>query len=106
MTHPELQKMADLDRMIHEPARLMILTVLSTVNEADFLFLMHNTGLTRGNLSAHLSKLEAAGYINIQKTFRGKMPQTLLSLTPQGQTAYDAYRKQLSQIVQALPGEK
>ena len=70
-----------LDRLIHEPARLAILTVLSSVRAADFVFLQRMTGLTQGNLSSHLTKLEEAGLIRIEKSFVGKRPNTSASLT-------------------------
>ena len=91
----QLRGLLDLDRMIHEPARLMIVTILSAVESADFLYLQRETGLTRGNLSAHLSKLEGAGYIHIEKTYRGKVPLTLCRLTQSGQAALKQYRQQL-----------
>jgi DNA-binding transcriptional ArsR family regulator len=99
----ELRDLLDLDRTIHEPARLMIVTILSAVESADFLYLLRETGLTRGNLSAHLSKLESAGYISIEKTYRGKLPLTLCRLTQSGQTALDHYRLQLKALVEAAP---
>lgn len=98
----ELRKFTEVDRLIHEPARLLIITILSAVEKADFLYLLHETGLTKGNLSTHLSKLEAANYVSIEKTFRGKIPQTLISLTPAGREAFDLYRKQLEKIVSRL----
>jgi len=66
----ELRKFTDVDRVIHEPARLMIVTILYAVEKVDFLYLLHETGLTKGNISAHLSKLENAEYVEIEKTFR------------------------------------
>ncbi len=90
---------SDLDRVIHEPARLMIVTLLYAVEQADFLYLLHETGLTKGNLSAHLSKLEEAGYVRIEKTFRGKIPHTLVALTPAGRAAFETYRQQLSHLI-------
>lgn len=96
---PALRDLTELDKLIHEPARLMIVSILSAVEEADFIYLMHETGLTRGNLSSHLSKLEEAGYIKVQKTFRGKVPQTLLRLTSTGQSAFNSYRTQLKQLL-------
>ncbi|NLG99456.1 MAG: ArsR family transcriptional regulator [Chloroflexi bacterium] len=101
----ELRKFTDVDRVIHEPARLMIVTILYAVEKVDFLYLLHETGLTKGNLSAHLSKLENAEYVEIEKTFRGKIPQTLISLTPAGRTAFETYRKQLETIVTRLSEE-
>ncbi len=97
----DLRKINDLDRLIHEPARLMILTILAAVDSADFLYLERETGLTRGNLSAHLSKLEDAGYVRIEKTFKGKLPLTVCRLTAAGQKAFAAYRRQLKHIMEA-----
>jgi DNA-binding transcriptional ArsR family regulator len=88
-----IQRLADIDRIIHEPARLMIVALLAAVEEADFQYLRQATGLTQGNLSAHLSKLEQAGYVAIEKTFRGKYPLTICRLTGQGKQVLDAYRK-------------
>jgi DNA-binding MarR family transcriptional regulator len=93
------QSLLDVDRMIHEPARLLIMTILSMAEKADFLFLLNETGLTKGNLSTHLTKLETAGYVEIEKSFRGKIPQTLCSLTPSGQEAFEKYRKQINQFL-------
>ena len=93
------QPILEVDRIIHEPARLLIVTILSMAEKADFLFLLNETGLTRGNLSTHLTKLEAAGYVNIEKSFRGKIPQTLCSLTSSGQEAFEKYRKQINQFL-------
>jgi DNA-binding MarR family transcriptional regulator len=97
-----LQPLAQIDRVIHEPARLLILAYLSVVESADFLFLMNQTGLTRGNLSSHLSKLEAAGYIEIKKEFVEKIPRTLLRLTEQGRKAFDEYRQSMKQVLESL----
>ncbi len=73
-----------LDRLIHEPARLAIMTVLSSVQAADFVFLQRSTGLTKGNLSSHLTKLEDAGLVKIEKRFLNKKPNTNVELTPVG----------------------
>ena len=73
-----------LDRLIHEPGRLAILTVLSSVQAADFVFLQRTTGLTKGNLSSHLTKLEDAGLVEIHKRFVGKKPNTNVALTAVG----------------------
>jgi len=99
----DLRGLTDVDRLIHEPARLLIMTTLYMVEKADFLYLLNDTGLTKGNLSAHLAKLEEAGYVQIEKTFRGKTPLTLLSLTPAGRQAFETYREQLKKIVDRLP---
>jgi DNA-binding transcriptional ArsR family regulator len=91
----ELRDVTELDRLIHEPARLLIVTILASVVSADFLFLQRETGLTKGNLSAHLSKLEEAGYVKIEKTFKGKLPLTVCKLTAMGKKALAEYRQQL-----------
>lgn len=90
---------SDLDRIIHEPARLLIVTILSTVEQADFLFLLRETGLTKGNLSSHLARLEKSGYVVVQKTYKGKLPMTLCSLTAEGLQAFQQYRRQLDDLL-------
>jgi DNA-binding MarR family transcriptional regulator len=96
----DLKAVTTLDRLIHEPARLLIVTILASVASADFLFLQRETGLTKGNLSAHLSKLEGAGYVQIEKTFKGKFPLTVCKLTSAGQKALKAYRQQLNNFME------
>ncbi len=100
----DVQPIAEIDRLVHEPARLMILTILYVVESADFLYLMRQTGLTRGNLSSHLSKLEAAGYVDVQKEFVDKIPRTLLRLTDQGREAFRIYRQDMLQVLKDLEG--
>lgn len=95
----ELRRLIDIDRVIHEPARLLITAVLATVESADFLYLLHATDLTKGNLSSHLMRLEKAGYVIIEKTFEGKTPRTLCTLTDAGRTAFEAYREQLKAAI-------
>jgi DNA-binding MarR family transcriptional regulator len=97
-----LQPLANIDRVIHEPARLLILAYLSAVESADFLFLMNQTQLTRGNLSSHLSKLETAGYVEIKKEFVDKIPRTLLALTERGRKAFTEYRLSMKQVLDSL----
>lgn len=89
----DLHNLAGLDRLIHEPARLAIVKWLSAVEEADFLYILNVTGLTKGNLSCHLSKLEAGGYVKIEKTYRQKIPLTICRLTPAGRAAFEKYRE-------------
>lgn len=91
----QLQAISELDRVIHEPGRLMIVALLSAVKECDFLFLLRETEMNKGNLSSHLAKLESASYVEIEKTYRGKVPQTLLRLTPAGRKAFEEYRRGL-----------
>jgi DNA-binding transcriptional ArsR family regulator len=95
----DLRRLSELDRLIHEPARLMIIAILSAVESADFLYLQRETGLTRGNLSAHLSRLEEAGYVKIDKTFKGKLPLTVCRLSKDGQQALAQYREQLQHFI-------
>ncbi len=103
-TPPGLNGLNDLDRLVHEPARLMLMAVLYVIDSADFTFLMNQTGMTWGNLSAHMSKLEEAGYIEVEKSFKGKRPNTMLHLTPQGRAAFQAYRAKMRQVLDNLPG--
>jgi DNA-binding MarR family transcriptional regulator len=101
-TDKDFQSIAELDRTIHSPARLMILAYLAAVDSADFIFLMNQVGLTRGNLSSHLKTLEEAGYINIQKEFVEKVPRTLIQLTGKGREAIHIYREQMRTIIDKL----
>lgn len=102
-----LRQIAHLDRVIHEPARLMIVATLSMVKEADFLYLQDQTSLTKGNLSSHLAKLEEAGYVDIEKAYRGKIPMTLCRLTKKGRASFRGYeialRAALSESARAVP---
>src|ERR1700722_11600534 len=91
--------MAELDRVIHEPARLSIVAILGGVQEPDFLYLLKATELTKGNLSTHLAKLEEVVYVEIEKAFRGKIPLTLARLTPQGMAALKSYRKEMTALL-------
>ena len=91
----DLRALTELDRVIHEPARLLIVSILAAVEKADFVFLQRESGLTKGNLSAHLSRLEEAGYVKIEKTFKGKLPLTICSLTKAGRTALEEYRRRM-----------
>ena len=99
-----LETIADLDRVVHSPARLMILAYLAAVEEADFIFLMNQVGLTRGNLSSHLNTLEEAGYVDIQKEFVDKVPRTLIRLTEAGRNAIQTYRDQMRTVIEDLLG--
>lgn len=94
------RSLTSVDRLIHEPSRSYILAILANVESVDFLYLQHETDLTKGNLSVHLSKLEEAGYINIEKTYRGKIPFTICRMTSKGRQAFELYRKQLAQFVE------
>lgn len=96
---PDLSSLADLDRLVHEPGRLLVMACLSVVEQADYLYVLKQTGLTQGNLSSHLAKLESSGYITMQKTFQGKVPRTVLRMTKTGREAFLKYR---AQILKAL----
>lgn len=93
----------NIDRLIHEPARYTIMAYLYVVESADFLFLVKQTELTWGNLSAHVGKLEAADYVEIKKEFLGKKPHTVASLTNKGRLAFETYRSEMKQVLDKLP---
>ena len=99
----EKRNMSNIDRLIHEPARYTIIAYLYVVEGADFLFLVKQTGLTWGNLSAHVGTLEAAGYVEIKKEFLGKKPHTVASLTREGRLAFEAYRREMLRVLDTLP---
>jgi DNA-binding MarR family transcriptional regulator len=101
----DLEPIADIDKLIHEPARLLILAHLYVVNSADFLFLQRQTGLTSGNLSSHVTKLEEAGYIEIEKEFVDRKPHTMLRLTERGRSAFKDYVQSMKQIFNGLSRE-
>ena len=103
--HDDQQSRYVIDRLVHEPSRYMIMAYLYVVDRADFLFLIRQTSLTWGNLSVHLSKLEAAGYVAIEKEFLGKKPHTTVRLTTGGRAAFDEYRKNMKQALENLPGQ-
>jgi len=88
----------EIDKLIHEPARLKIIAQLYVVESADFLFLMRQTGLSQGNVSGHLSKLEDAAYVEIVKGYIGKRPQTIISLTKKGREMFKIYIKNMREL--------
>ena len=94
--------METLDRLIHEPARLRLVTLLYVVDEADFVYLSAQTGLTDGNISSHMAKLETAGYVEIDKTFADRKPRTVYRLTKAGRTAVDQYRATIDEMLSGL----
>ena len=87
----KIQVLTDINKLIHEPARLMIISLLYVVESADFVWIKGQTGLTDGNLSSHLSKLESAGYVIVEKRFKNKKPNTLLKLSEGGRKAFEEY---------------
>jgi len=98
-----LAPISEIDRLIHEPARFQVMALLYVVESADFIFIMGQLGLTWGNLSAHITKLEEGGYVTVEKGFKGKRPQTMLSLTRQGRKAFQAYRQTMKQMLDEIP---
>ncbi len=98
----DARDIAALDKTIHEPARLAILSVLYASDEADFLFLSNSTGLTKGNLATHIAKLEEAGHVSVAKAFKGKIPHTAYSLTRQGRSAFARYLRELNGITKRV----
>jgi DNA-binding MarR family transcriptional regulator len=105
-SHEDLQPIAEIDPLIHAPTRLKILAFLSIVESADFTFLMRQTGLTRGNLSGNLRKLEEAGYVSIKKEFIDRIPRTLIHLTDEGHQAIRTYQDNMQIILNELLGKK
>ncbi len=97
------QRPSAIDRLIHEPARLALMSLLYVVEAADFVFLQGQTGLTGGNVSSHMSKLEEAGYVGVEKSFVGKRPQTVFRLTDPGRTAFRQYRDTMKGLLDPLP---
>jgi DNA-binding transcriptional ArsR family regulator len=92
----------DIDRLVHEPARLLILSVLAGAEDVEFKFVETATGLTKGNLSSHATKLEEAGYLKVTKKFRDRTPVTSFRITAAGRAAFEAYCAQLSSALAAV----
>ncbi len=90
-----IRTLLDLDRMVHEPARLAILTVLASAGSVEFKFMEQVTRLSKGNLNSHATKLETAGYLEVLKAFRGKVPVTSFRITEPGREALANYWRQL-----------
>ena len=100
MTTP-FERLAELDRLVHEPARLAIMSALSACESADFLFLQRITGLSKGNLSSHLARLEEAALVSVTKEFVGRVPRTQVALTPGGRERLEAYWRELQKLARA-----
>ena len=92
-----------LDRLIHDPTRLMLMSILFVVESADFVYLKNRTNLTAGNISSHMTKLENAHYVNVKKSFVGKRPQTMFRLSKKGRDAFENYRAALDEALSSLP---
>jgi DNA-binding transcriptional ArsR family regulator len=95
------EQLAELDRLVHEPARLAVLTALAACKAADFLYLQRLTGLSKGNLSSHLAKLESAELVTIEKDFVGKIPNTRISISKAGRSAVERHWKRLDELRRA-----
>jgi DNA-binding MarR family transcriptional regulator len=100
-TRPENETLGleAIDRLIHEPGRLAIMARLNMVEEADWLFLHHQTGLSFGNLASHLTRLEAAGYVESEKSFIDRKPHTVVRITQAGCGAFEKYREQIRHML-------
>jgi len=94
-----ISEILKIDRLVHSPARLAILTYLSVVEEGDAVYLLNQTGLTWGNLSANVTKLQEAGYIEVVKEFKNKRPRTLLKLTDRGRKAFHNYQDKMKGLL-------
>ena len=91
--------MSDLNRLIHESARLVLVSSLYVVEEADYVYLANRTGFTSGKISSHMTKLEAAGYVDITKEFVGKRPRTTYKLTETGRREFEQYRDSIEDLL-------
>ena len=99
----DLRDVVGVDRVLHEPARLLLAALLYPVEGADFLFLLRESGLTKGNLSSHLAKLEEAGYVVVTKGYEGRVPHTDYRMTDDGRQAFRSYRDQMRRALKKLP---
>jgi DNA-binding MarR family transcriptional regulator len=95
--------LADIDPLIHAPSRLRVMTYLYVVDSIDFVYLKRMTGMSWGNLSTHLTKLEEGGYISIRKSFQDKKPKTMIQLTDEGRQAFRQYKDDMQQALGNLP---
>ncbi len=100
----DAKAVASLDKVLHEPARLSVVACLAVVDQADFVFLQSQTGMTGGNLSSHVKKLEQAGYISMHKEFQDSKPRTSFSLTDSGRVAFEAYLRSMRSLLSVLDG--
>ena len=98
----DTESVVEIDRLIHEPARLVLVSNLYVVEEADFTYLSRRTGLTAGNISSHMTKLETGGYVKVTKTFAANRPRTIYQLTRKGRTALEQYRQQVGTLLEGI----
>jgi len=93
------QPQIEIDRLIHEPARLIIMANLYVVDEADFVYLTQQTGLTHGNINTHMARLQAGNYVAVEKMFVGNRPRTVYRITEEGRMALQQYRQQVGNLL-------
>lgn len=93
------EKLPQLDPIIHSRIRLAVISLLTSVRQADFNYLKNTIGTTDGNLSTHLTKLDEAGYISVKKSFKEKKPHSLYAITEKGKTSFSLYLKALEEII-------
>ncbi|MBT4101203.1 MAG: transcriptional regulator [Gemmatimonadetes bacterium] len=99
MTDP----LPDIDGLIHEPARLRVLALLSVLGRADFMYVLRQSGMSRGNLSVQMTKLEDAKIVSVTKELADGRPRTTYALTRTGRSALQAYKQAMAQILDVLP---
>lgn len=104
MTRPAELQIPAVDELLHEPARLKLLAILSVVKRADFTYLLRISGLSKGNLSVQMSRLADAELVEIEKSFQGNRPRTMYQLTGAGRQALRAYKKNMLALLDVLPG--
>lgn len=98
----QITAVLEVDKLVHEPARLVLLSILYAVESADFTYLANESGLTKGNLSSHLARLEQIEYITLEKTYRGKMPLTICRITADGGHAFEQYLSHMRNFLQSI----
>ena len=101
--HKELKRLGEIDPLIHSATRLKVMTYLYLIENIDFVYLQRVTDISWGNLSKHLTKLEEAGYVEMEKTFENKKPKTLIWLSDDGREAFQQYKDNLQLIFEGLP---
>lgn len=97
-----IHQLVHVDRLIHEPARHLLMAYLYVIDAADFIYLRRQTGFSAGNISSHMTKLEQAGYVDVEKSFVDKRPRTLFRLTPAGRRAFETYHQTMREVLRAI----
>lgn len=99
----QIEHLSEIDNLIHAPSRLQVMTYLYVVDSIDFVYLKRLTGMSWGNLSTHLTKLEEGGYISLKKSFKDKKPHTMIQLTEVGREAFRRYKDDMQEVLGNLP---